>query len=86
MKAVGKGVRADRVRRRRGTGATQPARQLTAIDRERRSDLYAALTAATNNPTAQLGLIYVYANRLGCGEADVEAVKQLINASSECAG
>lgn len=83
-----KGVRAGSVRRSSSTGVTQPVRQPTALDHERRSDLHAALTAATDNPIAQCGLIYVYANRLGCGEGDVEAVRRMIlgGPTRDCAG
>lgn len=88
MMPARKGVRAGSVRRSRSTGATKPARQLTALDQERRNDLHTALRSATDNPMAQLGLIYVYANRLGCGEGDVEAVRRAIIGGPvrECAG
>jgi len=64
----------------------QRSLEVQMADAVRQADLLAALRRATDNPTAQLGLIYVYGKRLRCAQSDIDAVKQLINASSERAG
>jgi len=55
----------------------------------RQQRLYDALvTAAPGNVTAQLGLIYVYANRQCASEKDVKVVRKAIIGGPvrECAG
>ena len=54
----------------------------------RQRALKAALEQASDNPIVQLGLIHVYANRLGASERDVKVVHQQIVGGPvrECAG